>query len=337
MSAWLWLLLLALLGSAFFSGAETAMVSSGRLRQRAERDSGRRLAALAERLYRRREQTLATMLLGVNVFNVLASVCALLITERTLGAWGLRLPDVWNDLASTLWITAVVLVFSETLPKSIARLYAERVTRFAAPPLLVLAALLRPPYWLLEQLGRLIRRLFGGGRGAGAGAVSWETVQMHLEAGRAQGVLAAEETVLIRRIGLLSRLTARSLMVPLSNLCLSPADETVAQLKKRLAEAPSRFCFLYEGGRANLVGLMPARRLLGMPAASRVGDLASPLRRVPAHRSLLDLLDELQFTRSKFAVVTDLKGRSLGAVFLADLLAELVRLRSLSASRSGES
>ena len=131
MSGWLWLLLLALVGSAYFSGAETAVVSSGRLRQRDESDLGHRLARVAERVYRRRSQTLAVMLLGVNVFNVLASICALMLTEQALGALGLRLPVFWSDMISTLWITAVIFAIA-ALPTFL--VLRERAIPMATPP-----------------------------------------------------------------------------------------------------------------------------------------------------------------------------------------------------------
>ena len=52
------------------------------------------------------------------------------------------------------------------------------------------------------------------------------------------------------------------------------------------------------------------------------------LRSVSRQRPLLDLIDELQLTQSKFAVVTDPEGRCLGAVFLEELLRELVLFRN---------
>ncbi len=327
MNAWLWLLLGSLLASGFFSGSETAVVSSSRLRQRAARERGRLFAGLAERLHRRPEHTLVVLLLGTNLANVLASISALMITERGLHRLGLNLPAFWSDLLSSLWVAALVLVAGEVLPKNLGRLYALRITRFTAPLLLVLSALLRPLFWLFDLIGRLLRFLTGRGFGRQQAGVSWETVRLHLDAGRAQGVVGEREDLLIRRVALLNRLTAESLMTPLAQLDPYPVTGTLAGLRRRLAEKRASWSFLYEGRPENLVGLLPARRLLAQREGIALGNLATKPRRVPAHRPLLDLIDELQLTRSKLAVVTDLAGHCLGAVFLEDLLRQLVHFR----------
>jgi putative hemolysin len=327
MSIWLLVLLVALLGSAFFSGSETAMISSNRMRQRAAREEGRPLAAMAERLYRVPERMLAVLLLGTNVFNVLASVTAVLLTERLLVARGWHLPSLGIDMLATLWIAALVLVFGEVLPKGLGRVYADRITRAVSVLLVPLSWILWPLLFLLEGLSRLLGRLFSQGPTRGEIPLSWETVRLHVETGREEGMVAQEEEVLIGRIALLNRLSARSLMRPLSQLPLFPMEGNVGELLEYKPEGlPSRI-FLFEKGSSNLTGCVASLKLLGQPADQVLSELASGLRNVPASRPLLDLIDELQFTHSKFALVTDLDGSALGVVFLRDLLEKLVRFK----------
>jgi CBS domain containing-hemolysin-like protein len=89
---------------------------------------------------------------------------------------------------------------------------------------------------------------------------------------------------------------------------------------------PSRI-FLFRQGSPGLDGFVSSLKLLSQTDDQALEMLAEPLRTVPASRPLLDLIDELQFTHSKFAVVTDLDGSALGVVFLRDLLEKLVRYR----------
>ena len=327
MSPWLWLLVAALLCSAFFSASETALVSSDRLRQRADKERGAKLAGLAERLYHRPERTLSALLVSNNLANIIASISAQLLTERGLAAAGWRLPPIWADLFSALWISALVLVLGEILPKSVGRHYSARLTRAAAPLMITLRIVLRPVFWILDGTAWISRVLWRRNPRGRRGSYSWETVKMHLEAGRAEGVLGEQDEVLIQRIGQLNRLTAQSLMIPLEKLCLFPMGGRASDLKARLAQTRSPRAFLYRGDPRRLLGLVSARRLLGLADPTPVGSLAEPLRRVPSHRPLLELIDELQLAHSTFAVVTDPAGRSLGAVFLGDLLRQLVHFQ----------
>ena len=326
MSLWGLMLLFSLLGSAFFSASETAVVSSNRMRQRAAREQGRRLAGLAERLYRSPERTLAVLLLGNNVVNVLASVTAVLITQGLLDSWHRDLPAAGIDLIATLWIVPLVLVLGEVLPKGIGRSYADRLTRVAAPLLLPLCNLLWPLLTLLEIFSRWLGRLLSGAGEKVDDSLSWETVRLHVQAGREEGAVGHEEERLIGRIAQLNQLSARSLMRPLSELMLFPKEDRVGDLIASSREGLPVRVFLYRSDRRELDSFVASLHLLGQDPGRRLEELSSPLRRVPASRPLLDLIDELQFTHSKFAAVTDLEGRVQGVVFLRDLLERLVRL-----------
>ena len=330
MSFWLTILVFSVLGSGFFAGSETAIISSNRLRQRAAREEGHRLAGLAERLYQRPERTLSVLLLGNNLVNVLASISAVVLTEKLLGGLGDRIPQPGMDLISTLWVAALILVVGEVLPKGVGFLYADRITRAVAPLLIPLNAVLGPPLLLIEKLSRSLARLGSSAPLPGEDSPSWETVEMHLETGREAGAVDADEEALIRRIALLSRLSARSLMIPLDQLLLHPVDGKMADLRGQLnAPTPLR-CFLYEGQRRRIVGFLRTLNLLGLPETTPLRGLMRPVQTVPATRTLLDLIDELQFTRSKFAVVTGLENDALGVVFLRDLLGQLIQVRPMN-------
>jgi len=325
MTLWLALFALALLGSATFSGSETAVIAAGRLRHRADRARGARLAGLAERLTRRPEHTLATLLIGNNLCNVLASLAGLLLTERALAARGLALSPVWNDLLASVWVTGVVLVFGEVLPKGVGHHYAFRISRLAAPLLLAIYSLLLPLVWLLELLVRLLRRLPGlGAAGEHGQPISWDTVRQHVEAGRAAGVVGEDQERAIERIGALGSLDAAGLMRPLPALCLFSVEGSADELRRLLVARRSPAAFLYEGRPSRLVGLLPARRLLGGDPYPDLRSLAKPLLQVDGGIPALELLDSLQPDGHTLAVVADSLGEARGAVYLEDVLRELL-------------
>lgn len=322
MSLWLWLLFVALLGSAFFAGMETAVVAAGRLRQRSGSQRGERLAGLAERLYHRPERTLAVVLIGNNLVLVVASISAIMITEATLSRFGIRLSQFGSDLVSTVWVAVLVLITGEILPKSIGHHYALRLSRLGAPPLVAMAAIVAPVYRLLDGMVRLLRAPFGGESREDDGAVSWETVRMHMEAARAGGALEAEKEATIRRIGFLGNLSVESMMLPLDELCLHPLDSSVNALRTELLENGELRAFLVEEGR--IVGLVPARRLLAVADDEELDRLMTPVLRVSRQAPLLDFIEELQPRGGKFAVVSDAGGVSLGVIFLEDVLRQLL-------------
>ncbi len=323
MNTWLLIFALATLSSAYFSGSETAVIAAGRLRHRADRDRGQRLAGFADRLYRHPERTLAVLLIGTNLSNVLASLAGLFLTERWLAAAGAHLGPLWNDLLSSLWVTALVLVFGEVLPKGIGHHYAFRISRLSAPPLLLFSILALPLVLCLDGLIWLLR-LFPGLGGGNRDGVSWETVRQHVEAGRAAGVVGADQERAIEQISLLGELDAAHLMRPLSALTLFPIDGDAEELRRLLIAKHSSAAFLYEGRPGHLLGVLPARRLLGGDLYPTLRAQMEPLLQVDGGIPALELLDSLQPAGHSLALVTDAAGEARGVVYLADVLRELL-------------
>jgi putative hemolysin len=330
MNQWLLFLLLAILGSAFFSGCETAVISSNRFRQRAGSQGGNRLAALAEKLYQRPEHTLVVLLLGINLANVFASICALILTGMALDRLGLPLPDLSQDLVSSLWLSILVLIFGEILAKGVGRNYAVRISRLAAPVLLVMIAIIRPFLLVADGIARIFLILSGRSGRGGRSTVSWETVRLHLETGRAEGLVAESEDVLIRRISSLAAMDASSLTTPLDQLIIFPVTGDLSTLSEQFRVGGPDQVFIHGDTPDILLGVVMAEQLLsGNPGAS-VEELMQPLMQVSPHRPLLDLMEDLKGGHNRFALVQDMGSDAMGVVYLKTILRNLVIFRPLS-------
>ena len=119
LAALMGLLILLLLLSAFFSGSETALMSLNRYRLRHKARAGHRGARLAETLLKRPDRLIGLILLGNNLVNFSAASLVALISLKIGGQ-----PAV---AVGTLLLTLVVLIFSETAPKTLAALHPERI------------------------------------------------------------------------------------------------------------------------------------------------------------------------------------------------------------------
>ncbi|HMB69646.1 MAG TPA: DUF21 domain-containing protein, partial [bacterium] len=102
-----------LIGSAFFSGAETAVVSASRARLQRQADEGRGDARAALQRLEDTPRTIAARLVGTNVCNVGATS---LVTAIALAQW----PEYGPTIA-TVVLTPVVLFGAEILPKALFR------------------------------------------------------------------------------------------------------------------------------------------------------------------------------------------------------------------------
>ena len=108
-----------IVASAYFSSSETAMMSLNRYRLKHLSDRKYKGAQRVQNLLARPDRLIGLILLGNNFVNILAAMIVTILAERYLGMRGL--------LISSLMLTAVILVFAEVIPKTVAAIYPERV------------------------------------------------------------------------------------------------------------------------------------------------------------------------------------------------------------------
>src|SRR5512141_2656926 len=135
------LFLLSLALSAFFAGAETALVSLGPIDLQRLREKGDRRATIIRDLKGNRNRLLATILIGQNLFVSSASALATVIATSWLG-------DNYGVPAAILFSTLTLFVFAEMTPKAIG----------AASPVAISRAVAIPLSWMMKLLSRVATR-----------------------------------------------------------------------------------------------------------------------------------------------------------------------------------
>ena len=137
------LLVVLIIFSAFFSCSETSMMAANRYRLRHVAKLGNRSAQNVEKLLRRPDQLLGTILIGNTFANIFGSSIATIIAAQ-----------LWGDLGifiSTVALTLVILIFGEVTPKTIAAYKPNTFALILSWPLSLLRVLFFPPCGLSMQ------------------------------------------------------------------------------------------------------------------------------------------------------------------------------------------
>ena len=118
---YLLILLVCLVGSAFFSGSETALLRVRRQELDEDAKTARSPSVLAAReLLQSMQRLLVTVLLGNNIVNVLGAAVASALAVRYLG-------ETWGIVAATVVMTFVTLILGEVMPKAFAAAHPKPV------------------------------------------------------------------------------------------------------------------------------------------------------------------------------------------------------------------
>lgn len=145
------LLLLAM--SALFSGSETALTTTSRARMRMLEQDGDRRAAAVNRLIRDRERLIGAILLGNNLVNILATSLATTLFLALFNEGGVAL--------ATIFMTAIVVIFSEVAPKTAAIARPDGIAMFVAPLMRVVVLVFAPVTALVQMIVRSALHLTG--------------------------------------------------------------------------------------------------------------------------------------------------------------------------------
>ena len=139
--------------SAFFSGSETGMMAINRYRLKHLVKENNKSAKRVSKLLERTDRLLGVILIGNNFTHTLATALATVIAIR-----------IWSDnavLAVTVFMTIVMIIFAEVMPKTIAALKPESVALPASYLLKPLSKLLSPLITLVSFLSNGVTRMLG--------------------------------------------------------------------------------------------------------------------------------------------------------------------------------
>lgn len=300
----IFLFLVMVLVSALFSGLETGLYTTSRLRLFLDAQAGIPAARRAQRLLARMPSLLAVLLVCNNLANWGASFSA----QAALIAAGVK----HSEWIGTLAVSVVLFVAAESFPKSAYRRAQERWLYPTLPVLVGAHALLARPVapitWFAGRLARIVARR--------AGAAAPLIRDAGLRSGEAEGFLT----------GFQMRVAAGVLAMR-NRVAADEARPPQAYARARLGAPGVQFpegcrdhrVLVLEAGSPRIVGWTPLAALWsehGFRAPERP-DLR-PVASVEATTGLDRVYVRLDHSRAPFAVLPD------GRVLDADLLRQAV-------------
>jgi len=313
----LWLAVLCLFLTMFFSAAEMAFIAANRLRLRHLAEEGNPTAAMYLEAFRQPERVLSTAMIGVTIAHIVAASA---VTWALLPVLGGMTPIV-----VTILLTPVMLVFGEIIPKAVAREWATSLILKLYRPLTWAATLLVPFVAFANFVVGAILRTFGGRQPDMRAFVSREELKALLQLEPGEADVTTHEAQLIDKIFDLGDTTVREVMVPLVEAAMLPDTATPREAIAFVLERGFSRIPVYRQRETNIVGVVGAKDLLSRGAAVRTLDeLIRPPYYVPETKRIDDLLREMQRNRTHMAVVVDEYGGSTGVVTLEDILEQIV-------------
>ena len=316
------LLVICLVLSAFFSSSETAFIALPRARLIHLISIGRPKAELVERMLKRPERLLATVLLSNNLVNTAAAALG------TALALNLIEDDTLAVLVATICVTLLLLVFSETLPKTVAWNRSEALSFAYARPLSLVEFILSPAVRILQLITNLFTRLLGITNSTAE--ISEGEIRSLIAAGALTGAVERTEAALLDKVFRFGDQQVQEIMTPRTEIVWVEQGMTLERfLSLYLKHSHTRFP-VYEGNMENIIGVLSNKDVLlalgrgEMQLQDSVTDLLREVHFVPETKTVADTFSEMQQAGHGLVLTVDEFGGIAGLATMKQMLEVIV-------------
>ncbi len=314
--------------SAMFSGSETALTSMTKLRIKRLFGENEEGYAKLELWLKKPNQYLATLLIGNNFVNTLASVLAAHICETILIQW-FKISNAYafGSAVAVAVTTFMLLVFGEIVPKTYCKEHAVRISQLVIGPLDWMYRCLRPLIGMFVFISNLFIRLMGGPKIKDVPLLTENDVRSLIELSEKEGVLEEEEREMIHSIIDFGDTLVKEILTPRVDFQVIPCNLTLEEVRKEaLSKGHSRIP-VYEDEPDKIIGMLYVKDLLMEKNGGEEFDLKRMLRPalfVPRSKRVIDLLQTFKKEKTHLAIVVDEYGMTAGLVTIEDVIEEIV-------------
>ena len=318
----LWILLASIaflvLMSAFFSGSETSMMAINRYRLKHLVKEKNKSAKRVSRLLEKTDRLLGVILIGNNFTHTLSTALATVVAIR-----------IWSDnavLAVTVFMTIIMIIFAEVMPKTIAALKPESIAFPSSYLLKPLSKILSPLITLVSFVSNNVTKLIGINLdNANKDELKPEELRTLLQT---SGVPKRQEEMLMGIFDM-DNLSVNDVMIPKNEIIGIDLNDEIKDIVKQLQEIDFTYVPCYEDTIDNIKGFLSLNKkaeFLGSETKS-IRSLKDELREplfVPENTPLYKQLANFQSSGRRVGLIVDEYGDIEGIITLRSILEIIV-------------
>ena len=311
------IVIILLSASAFFSSAETALMTSNKLRMRNLADNGDKRAAKVLKVTENTDKMLSAILIGNNIVNLTASSIS---TTLTLKIFGSKLVGIATGI-----LTFLILVFGEITPKNVASKNAEKMALVYIGVISFLVTLLTPVIFIVNTVAKFVISIFNK-NGDDNNAVTEEELRAMVEYSHEEGVIENEEKKMIVNVVDFGDTVAGDIMVPRVDMVMVDEKSSYEEILQVFREERYTRIPVYEETPDNVIGILNVKDFLLIE--DKENFVMKELLREPLYtyeyKKTSALMMDMRKTGANIVIVLDEYGITAGLITLEDMLEEIV-------------
>ncbi|MDR2875309.1 MAG: CNNM domain-containing protein [Methylobacillus sp.] len=308
---------------AFFSVAETSLMSLNRYRLRHLARIGHRGARLASGLLAKTDKLLGVILLGNSCANAASATLVTVICVNMFGKGEMVLAG------ATLVVTFAILVVSEISPKVIAATYPERLAFACSYILYPLLKIATPIVWFVNLFVSALLALLRVKTNFSDSdhAISMEELRTIVtESGK---FIPKKHRSILLNLFELEKTTVDDVMTVHTQIEAVSFDAPLETILHQIATSHHTRMLVRQGSAEEVIGVLHIRKVLhhirsGEADLDMLREVLTEPYFIPSGTPLYTQLQQFQEKQQRLALVVDEYGEIKGLVTMEDILEEIV-------------
>lgn len=321
----IFIILLSIIFSAFFSGMEIAFVAANRLRIQLEKKQGVFQARIISIFINKSSQYIATMLVGNNVALVIYGLFMAKVLKPVIETYFSSAMTIL--LIQTIISTMIILITAEFLPKAIFRNNPNRALNIFAIPIFVFYFCLYPIAAFTNRLSNfLIKKtlrvkISNTKRDEAFGKIDLDNFILESQKSGETNDQIQHNIKIFKNALDFSKVKIRECIVPRNEIIALEVNQSVDELRKRFIETGYSKIPVFESTIDNVIGYVHSSELFKKPKTIKSKLISLPI--IPETMPANKLLNTFIRQRKSIALVVDEYGGTAGIVTLEDIVEEI--------------
>lgn len=312
-----------LLIGAFFSVAETSLMSLNRYRLKHMVKEGHRGAKIASSLLGRTDKLLGVILLGNNFANAGSATLVAIISVQLFG------DEEWVLAAGTLVVTFAILVFAEISPKVVAAAYPEKLAIASSYILYPLLRITYPAVWFVNLFVRGFLTLLRLKPDFSETVHSMTMEELRSIVQEAGSYIPQHHQSILLNLFDLEKITVDDVMTARPQVEIVNFDDPIEAITEQVSTSHHTRLPVISGQSEEVIGVLHIRKLLHQTVGGEISheslrEIMNAPYFVPSGTPLYTQLQQFQENQQRLAMVVDEYGQLRGLITMEDILEEMV-------------
>ncbi len=325
----LFVILLLIAVSAFFSMSEISLAASRKIKLRLMAEGGQVNAQRVLALQDNPGNFFTVVQIGLNAVAILGGV----VGEQALSPYVVELlrpvydgsmRDTVAFIFSFVFVTSLFVLFADLMPKRLAMVQPERIAVAVVQPMQVCMWLFAPLVWVFSgaanQLFRWLKL-----PSARIEDITADDIMAMADAGAQAGALLRQEQHLISNVFELDSRIVPSAMTSRESIVFLTLSESEESIRRKIAEHPHGKFPVCEDGIDSVIGYVDAKDILprivqGQDLSLRTQPIVRKVLMLPDTLTLFEALERFRDAKEDFALVLNEYALVVGLLALQDVM-----------------